>query len=304
MLSLKKKENFMTDEELLKKTVENPDFLCESGSHLYGMATEDSDYDLRGFTLPPFKYLIGVKKFESIELEGDVKIYSAQYFLKLVLRGDPQSTELMFASQKNIKRKSSAAQTLLEERDNIVSNVIFNRVMGYSNSEWRKAMAIRIIPKHWKKEKEEVINDIRNLWKPPKEVIDSIIKNLRDLEETEIVESKSGLGTKRKSDVEKYGFCRKSAAHSIRLVREITELMTTGEIRFPVADCDTLLQIRNGQYSKEAVEEIYKEAVSEAESARTHSVLRDKPDSNKVWEVYTELVANHISNNTEFINIR
>ena len=49
----------MKDEALLEEALESPDFLCESGSHLYGMVTLESDYDLRGFVCPPLSYMLG-----------------------------------------------------------------------------------------------------------------------------------------------------------------------------------------------------------------------------------------------------
>ena len=66
----------MKDELLLDEALKKPDFLCESGSHLYGMATSASDYDLRGFLFAPtLSYMMGIKKFQSKEMENDKKIY-------------------------------------------------------------------------------------------------------------------------------------------------------------------------------------------------------------------------------------
>jgi uncharacterized protein len=290
------------EEKLEYRAKNNPDYLWTSGSHLYGMNTKDSDLDLRGFVFPSFDYIIGIKEFKSIEFkEDDHKIYSAKYFLELALKGDPIVTEGFFASSEKTIKLSEAGKEILSLKEDIISNAIFGRIMGYSTGEWRKAMAVQLVSKERSKTKAEVINNVRTHWKLNKEKMDDIIKILDSVDEKKTVSSMAGLGVKRKKDVEEYGFCRKSAAHSIRLLRQLIEIMETGEITFPRPDSAQLLEIRQGKYTKEDLEEIHADTVAKAETARDKSVLPDKPNEKKIWKTYLELVKTVIKKDKEFL---
>ena len=162
--------------------------------------------------------------------------------------------------------------------------------MGYSTGEWRKAMAVKLVSKERSKTKKTVINDVRTLWHLNKENMDNVISILDSVDEKKLISSQAGLGVRRKADVEKYGFCRKSAAHSIRLLTQLIEIMETGVITFPRPEAALLLDIRNGKYTKEELEEMHDEIVADAERTREKSVLPDKPSEKYVWSKYSEII--------------
>lgn len=291
----------MKKEVALQVAIANPDFLAESGSRLYGTSVPTSDRDLRGFTLPPYEYLIGLANFDSQEMvDADHKIYSLKRFLELVLRGDPQCTELLFVKEEHILECSNTGKRVMALKPHLLSNAIYNRIMGYSIAEWRKAMAVRIESTFKGKDKKNIFNDIRNLWRPDKETMDAIISLLDEFDEKELVPSTAGLGKKRRKDVADFGYCRKSAAHSIRLLTQLIELMQTKSIIFPRPNAKMLLDIRNGKFSKEELEEIHEEFETKAKEAREKSLLKDKPDSEVVWQEYENIVAEFLFNDIRF----
>jgi hypothetical protein len=70
--------------------------------------------------------------------------------------------------------------------------------------------------------------------------------------------------------------------HTVRLLMEGIELLTTGKLEYPLKGASTLLDIRNGKYdSKEIVQliEHYESLYSEAENK---SILPEKPDFEKI----------------------
>jgi len=213
-------------------------------------------------------------------------------YIELILEGDPQCTELLFVPEHLIERQTRFGKSIMDlGRKYALSNKIFARIMGYSNGEWRKAMAIKIVPEKRKKQEPEILNDFWNcynwLTREEKELIISTFNKSRP---HKVVSSVAGLGAKRKALVEKYGYCTKSAAHSIRLVRQVTELMLTGEIIFPRPDAELLKSIRNGELSKEDITRIYEESRATAESTREKSILNDTPNADKIWSHYLSIV--------------
>ena len=256
----------MNAEEQLNKATENPDLLALSGSRLYGTNREGSDYDYRGFVVPPYQYIVGHKVFKDRDVPGaDHKVYSLKRFLELATAGDPQCTEVLFTPRDKFYKLTEIGERVLALKDSIVSNKIYRRVMGYGYSEWRKAEGVRLQIEKRTRTEDDVITNIRNVFKPDKSDMDSVIDTLfKDKDRTKIPHMKN-LGAKRKAEFDKYGFGVTSAAHALRLTQQLTELMTTGAMTFPRPNSDFLRNIRLGKYSWEEVEVEFNRSRDEAD---------------------------------------
>lgn len=83
-------------------------FLCKFGSHLYGTSTEDSDEDYKGVFLPTkeecylnqisqsFSYTSG-DNFKNSKDDIDIELYSLQYYLELLYKGDTGALDMLHA---------------------------------------------------------------------------------------------------------------------------------------------------------------------------------------------------------------
>tara|TARA_Y100000310_G_scaffold341482_1_gene440759 strand:- start:1327 stop:2238 length:912 start_codon:yes stop_codon:yes gene_type:complete len=289
----------------LNTSVCNPDFLSISGSRLYGTDKDSSDWDYRGFVIPPFEYLIGIKQFHDTMVgQDDHKIYSVKRFLDLILKGDPQLTELLFIprEEKYTLELTDIGRRVLGLRPYLISNRVYNRIMGYSYSEVRKACGERLEVSDRTKTEDDVINDIRNIFAPDKEHMDELINILMLQKSRKLVSTIKGLGKKRKKEFKDYGYGVSSAAHSVRLVQQLEELISTGHITFPRPNADILLDIRTGKIDKDEFLKIYDDSKSKAEMAKNVSILPDRPNEKQVWNIYTQIVAKFIANDFRFQN--
>lgn len=293
----------------LRNKIKEPEFLAVSGSRLYGTNRATSDHDYRGFLVPPYEYLLGLMTFkcQEVEDEEDSKLYSMYEFFKMLKNGDPQCTELLFVPEDKVVRTSEYYEAIRKNKHLFLSNVIYKRLMGFSNSEWRKAMAEKFqfekLPKDHEATRLNMLNYMRERG-AQKVDLDEAAEMFDSYRSKKVVSSVSNLGAKRKADYDKFGFCVSSACHSIRLMGELAELLETGEISFPRENADTLRAIRQGEVAKEECQKLYDEATAKAEKARDNSKLPDRPDEEGATKLYQNLLLEYLHNDERFQNAK
>ena len=112
---------------------------CVAGSRAFGLATEDSDTDLRGFYLPPARdqwSLGGVP--EQLEF-GEEVYWEAQKFVLLALKANPNILEVLHSPL--IQDATPMAAELLAIRRAFLSRLVYQTYNGYVMGQFKRLEA-------------------------------------------------------------------------------------------------------------------------------------------------------------------
>lgn len=150
--------------DLYKHTV----FLTAAGSHAYGMATEQSDYDYRGIAIPPLStYISLTNKFEHCvdtdkgkhvythypigllkddprapdAREGmapDMQVYEITKFMRLALDNNPSILEYLFTDPRFFVMKHPLMDKIIDIRHKFLSKACKARFSGYAIQQLKR----------------------------------------------------------------------------------------------------------------------------------------------------------------------
>lgn len=316
-------------------------FKCESGSHLYGLFTPFSDRDYVSIFLPTSYDLLSLQKCEMIDnstknsseerrntcVDIDDISYSLSRYLHLVLHGNPNLTEIIFAPKDIILEDSEEFSYIREELYKyIISNRVYDSFVGFSVSQKKKleykkkryselCEAISflenkysdlILDKTSNNMSENIaynLNKILKNYKSSKNSVESFHKGLpTGIVYDKIIHERDTYGWRLHTDTfEKLGYDVKFASHALRLLIECEELLLTGRITFPFQgdNYNNIMSVKKGEVS---LEEFYKLSTlyeNKCRKAVENSILKDKPDWDKintflVTTLECEIVKRHI----------
>lgn len=112
-------------------------FLTRHGSHAYGLATPESDVDLRGVAVPPREYLLGfAQRFEQAECKDpDLVVFELRKFLQLCADNNPNALEVLFTDPSDHLGVTSVGEELLGAREHLLSKRVRHTFSGFAMAQ-------------------------------------------------------------------------------------------------------------------------------------------------------------------------
>jgi predicted nucleotidyltransferase len=295
------------------------------GSHLYGTNTPTSDIDYSGIFLPNKALVFGFKGVEEVNLSVmdkneagkntqnaiDRKLYELRKFVKLAMENNPNIIEQLFVNEPNIVYINDAGRALLAQKHRFPHQGLVKKFKGYAFSQKHK-MVIRTDKFH---ELDNAFNylkaypDQKTLLVEFKEkylpfmtfnqdycVIGdlNLQKGIFVKKAVSMIEERLSKVGNRKTLITKYGFDTKFASNLIRLLLEGKELVSTGDIVFPLAYKQTILDIKQGLWTIKEVLDYAEQLEAETDVAVEKSDLPSKARFDEIEQFTIQLLENHL----------
>jgi len=285
------------------------------GSHLYGTNTPTSDTDFSGVFLPDENAVFGFERVEEVDLsikskrdDGkndenavDLVMYEVRKFTRLALDNNPNIIEQLFVPK--VEYANVYGKMILAKAHIFPHKGLKQKFLGYAFSQKHK-MVIRTDNYHslenayeWLEENTRTVENSKRLLV---EVMDKKLpfmsvkgdnilvgdlkfqKHFMLRKVKKMIKERLALATNRKELLTSHGYDTKFASHLVRLMLEGKELLSTGNLEFPLKERQLILDIKLGKYKMTEVLKMGEEFEKEVEDVAIHSSLPDKPRYDEV----------------------
>lgn len=278
------------------------------GSHLYGTATPTSDIDVRGIFIPSKKdVLLGriprTNKEQEAGKEEDYELYSLHHFVKLACEGQTLAFDMLWTPKSQTERGEAAHvwDELLALRHKFVSKRM-NAFIGYARGQAAKyslkgerlskleaflgvlenahgdsliAEVLHELPRDDERVNVQGVIEIQIAGKWFGSTTQ--IRYVRDSVQKII----TGYGER--ANASKAGVDWKAMSHAVRVSQELHDLITKGEIVFPLPYSDQLIEIKVGRMTLENVQSILDDTLCSVEEVTAKSDLPEQVDR-EFWD--------------------
>jgi hypothetical protein len=263
-------------------------FLTECGAKLYKLTTKSSDTDIKGVYLPStrdcylqkvsksFRYKSGNDNTRNLSTDIDVEIWSLQYFIHLLGKGDTNALDILHAPVNgNTVLKSSPDWEDLHNSRHLFYTKRFPGLLGYARKQASKygnkgtrLAEIKKVMNFLQTFKDLTrLSDIWDLDLPVGEhvIIDNEINENkpyrtyivcgRQFQETVTVKYvydaihkiADEYGNRARNAEKNEGFDWKAISHALRTAYQIIDIYTCGDIKWPLKQSKFILDVKQGK---------------------------------------------------------
>lgn len=311
--------------------VDNVILKVKAGSHLYGLNTASSDEDFIGIYLNTPEEMLGLNSSEFIDESivskredcnkndkdaVDCTYHELRKYCKLALNANPTMLELLFADEKNIVECNEYGRMLLNNKHLFLSTKIKHSYVGYAFSQKKKSQVksenlrdlyfardefVKI------KNKSDMLYDYLEVirkslgdknWKHPDYIQfgDLRFNNQKVRDAISKIDNRIDKASHRADGMLEHGMDFKFISHTLRLLSEGEELLTTGDLKFPLKERDLLLSIKLGELKPSEVMKIIDEREEKLEKIHLEntSPLPHKPDFNSVNDMVVSIYKEYL----------
>mgnify|MGYP001588205805 CR=1 FL=1 len=278
--------------------------ICKTvfGSHLYGTATPTSDNDVRGIFLPSKNEILLGRVPRTNKDNGnsteDFELYSIHHFVKLACEGQTLAFDMLWTPTHQVERGEAGHvwDELCALRHKFLSKRM-SAFVGYARGQAAKYSL--------KGERLAKLETFLGMLKPaygdflladyfeqlPKDDERTNAQGVKELqiagkwygERTQVRyvrESLQGVidGYGQRANASKAGVDWKAMSHAVRVSLELQDLLTEGQIKFPLHYAEGLLRIKRGEQSLSFVQDYLDEVLENVNKLIDRSSLPDKVD--------------------------
>ncbi|MFJ7982328.1 DNA polymerase beta superfamily protein [Lysinibacillus xylanilyticus] len=212
--------------------------LGRGGSHAYGTATKNSDFDFKGVCVPPLEYFLGLQSFDGYDKKGgknfknqagdiDVTIIHINKFVRDAMAGVPNNLELLFLDESDYIHVSVHGRELINMRKQFLSKQIMKKFSGYAKSQAQK---------------------------------------MKELKST------------RNELLSKFGYDTKFYMHTVRLLEMAIEILNHGTLTVKRSNHAHLLSLREGIHTLDEALDNIEILEQHLKVAYDNSILPERPD--------------------------
>jgi hypothetical protein len=306
--------------------------ICETvfGSHLYGTATEQSDRDYCGIFLPAAQDILlgriprtfsegsGDDTRKNAPDEVDRQCFGLHHFVRLASQGQTVAIDMLFTPAELTRTTGQYGwiwNELVKCRHKFLSKNM-HAFVGYARSQAAK-YSLKGDRLNQLKAFQDVLHEgcddyttLADRWDLlPRDDERENPQGVRELQiggkwfgettsshhvRTAIDIAISRYGVRANQAAVKDGKDWKALSHAVRVSYELEDILTNGEIVFPLPYASMLLDIKKGEYKLEQVQDFLDRSLARVEETMVASSLPDKVDMEWCDDLLIYIVADHM----------